>query len=300
MKFISYLRNGEPRLAAIDGDCAVDLNAADWAIPADFTAALALGNDLIAAAQVVLDSSGQRMPLAELTLAPAVPRPGKVLCLGLNYADHAAEAGIESPPYPSIFMRGSSSLAGHGKAVPRPRVSQLLDFEAELACVIGRRAHYVSREAALDHVFGYACFNDITLRDYQMKTPTWTVGKNFDSTGAFGPCVVTCDETPAGAKGLRIQLRLNGVVEQDSNTSHMIVGIAQAIELLSEAMTLEPGDVIAMGTPGGIGGARQPPLWMKPGDTVEVEIEGLGVLRNLIVDEQSGASAAGPQANGRG
>lgn len=287
MKYITYLRDGEPRLAVTNGVHAVDLNAANSMIPADFMAAIGLGHALNTAAQVVLDGTGPKMALADLTLAPAVPRPGKILCLGLNYSDHAAEAGIEAPPYPSIFMRGASSLAGHGGAVPRPRVSNLLDFEAELACVIGRRARYVSREAALDHVFGYSCFNDITLRDYQMKTPTWTVGKNFDGTGVLGPWVATDDELPAGASGLRIQLRLNGVVEQDANTSQMIVGIAQAIELLSEAMTLEPGDVIAMGTPGGIGGARQPPLWMKPGDEVEVEIDGLGTLRNMIVDEQS-------------
>jgi acylpyruvate hydrolase len=287
MKFISYLRDGQPRLAATDGDDAIDLNAADPSIPSDLTAALALCEDLVTAAETIMESSAPRMLLEELTLAPAIPRPGKVLCLGLNYADHAAEAGIEAPPYPSIFMRGASSLAGHGGEVPRPRVSELLDFEAELACVIGRRARYVSRAEALNHVFGYACFNDITLRDYQMKTPTWTVGKNFDRTGALGPWILTRDELPAGAAGLRIQLRLNGVAEQNANTSQMIVGVAHAIELLSEAMTLEPGDVIAMGTPGGIGGARQPPLWMKPGDTVEVEIQGLGVLRNRIVEEKA-------------
>ena len=294
MKFISYLRDGEPRLAVTDGDLAVDLNAADPAIPSDFTAALALGDVLLATARSALRGSGQRTPLAGLVLAPPVPRPGKVLCLGLNYADHAREAGAELPAYPSVFMRAASSLAGHGEPAPRPRVSHRMDFEAELACVIGRRARYVSRDAALDHVFGYACFNDITLRDYQMKSPTWTVGKNFDRTGGFGPWVATRDELPAGAEDLRIQLRLNGEVEQDANTSQMIVGVAHAIELLSEAMTLEPGDVIAMGTPAGIGGARRPPLWMKPGDVVEVEIEGLGVLRNPIVDEE-----LEPQTHGR-
>jgi acylpyruvate hydrolase len=285
MRFASYLRDGVARLAAVEGDELIDLNDADGRIPTDLNAALAGGQDLSAAARAAIGGGAARLKLSSVELAPASPRPGKILCLGLNYRDHAEEAGSQAPAFPSIFMRAVTSLAAHGQVVSRPKVSRRLDFEAELACVIGRRARYVSRKAALDHVFGYACFNDITLRDYQMKSPTWTVGKNFDGTGPLGPWIVTPDELPQGAKGLRIQLRLNDAVQQDANTADMIVDVAQAIELLSEAMTLEPGDVIAMGTPSGVGAARKPALWMQPGDRVEVEIEGLGVLSNSIVDE---------------
>lgn len=286
MKFISYFRDGQSRLAVTDGKVAVDLNDWDRSVPDDIVQAMSSGRDVLAAARKAI-AGGTGMPVSGLEFAPVVPRPGKVLCLGLNYADHAQEGGMAVPDYPSVFMRSASSLVGHDRDVERPHVSNFLDFEAELACVIGRSAHYVSRDEALDYVFGYTCFNDITLRDFQMKASTWTVGKNFDRTGSLGPQIVTADQLPQGAEGLRIQLRLNGKVEQDANTSQMIIGVAAAIELLSEAMTLEPGDVIAMGTPAGIGGARKPPLWMVPGDIVEVEIEGLGVLRNTIVDELS-------------
>nr|WP_087575663.1 fumarylacetoacetate hydrolase family protein [Sphingomonas sp. CDS-1] len=285
MKFISYLRDGKARVAATDGEVIADLNDANGAIPEDIKAALAEEHDLIAIGRAALEGPGAKPSLSSVTLAPVVPNPGKILCLGLNYADHAAEGGLEAPAYPSVFMRSASSLASHDSTVKRPRVSALLDYEAELAVVIGRTAHYVGRDRALDHVFGYTCFNDITLRDYQMKAPTWTVGKNFDGTGSLGPWIVTPDELPDGATGKQIRLRLNGEIMQDANTAQMMVGAAAAIELLSEVMTLEPGDVIALGTPAGIGAARKPPVWMVPGDRVEVEIEGLGILCNTIVDE---------------
>jgi len=285
MKLVTYMRQGEPRLGAVVGDRVVDLNDADPTIPSSLVEALSSAPDLAASARAALQRAGASLPLSDLELAPVTPRPGKILCLGLNFLDHAKEGGLDKPAYPSVFMRGASSLVGHGQALLRPRVSGKFDFEAELACIIGRRARYVTRAEALDHVFGYACFNDASVRDYQMRSPTWTVGKNFDGTGALGPWVVTADELPPGAAGLRLHLRLNGVVEQDANTSDMIVDVAAAIEYLSEAMTLEPGDVIAMGTPSGIGGSRRPPLWLKPGDEVEVDIERVGVLRNRVVDE---------------
>jgi acylpyruvate hydrolase len=286
VKFVTYLAGDEQRLAIVTGQDIIDLNEADPLIPSDLVAALSAVDDLAAIADRIRRGwSARRIPISSVSCAPVIPRPGKILCLGLNYVDHAAEGGQPAPAYPSFFMRGATSLVGHGQPARRPSVSHRLDFEAELACVIGRPARHVSRDEALDYVFGYSCFNDITLRDYQMKSPTWTVGKNFDATGAFGPWITTADELPPGAAGLRIQLRLNGVVEQDANTSDMICDVAQAIALLSEAMTLEPGDVIAMGTPAGIGAVRKPPLWMKPGDHVEVEIESLGVLANTIADE---------------
>ncbi|UUX97245.1 fumarylacetoacetate hydrolase family protein [Aquabacterium sp. J223] len=214
-----------------------------------------------------------------------VPRPGKVICLGLNYAAHAAEGGNAPPEYPALFLRAATSLIAHDAPLIRPRASDRLDFEAELAVVIGRRARHLDAAQALSAVAGYACFNDGTLRDYQRRTSQWTVGKNFDGTGAFGPWLVPAADLPPGATGLSIESRLNGQVMQRDNTGHMMVSVTQALVLLSEVFTLEPGDVIAMGTPAGVGYARTPPVFMKAGDRIEVEIEGLGVLANTVEDE---------------
>ena len=179
-------------------------------------------------------------------------------------------------------MRCGTSLLAHGAALRVPAISDKLDYEAELALVIGKRTRHVSEAQALDSVFGYACFNDGSLRDYQRKTTQWTIGKNFDGTGPFGPSLVTADELPPGCIGMRIQSRLNGQIMQDANTSDMVFGVARTISLLSQAMTLEPGDVLVMGTPGGVGYARKPPVWMKAGDTIEIEIEGVGLLSNPV------------------
>ncbi|MFW7346057.1 MAG: fumarylacetoacetate hydrolase family protein [Pigmentiphaga sp.] len=230
-------------------------------------------------------AGAKRVPLAEVRLLPPVPQPGKIICLGLNYADHAAEGGNAKPSYPSFFMRGATSLIAHGAPLLRPRVSDKLDFEAELAVVIGKRARHLTPDDALSAVAGYACFNDATLRDYQRRTAQWTIGKNFDGTGAFGPWLVPADALPPGASGLKIESRLNGRVMQSDNTSNMLFPVAETLCLLTEALTLEPGDVIAMGTPAGVGYARKPPVWMQPGDRIEIEIEGLGTLANTVKDE---------------
>lgn len=226
-----------------------------------------------------------RHPAAQAEWLTPVARPGKVVCLGLNYAAHAAEGGNAAPEYPSFFMRGATSLIAHRTPLVRPRVSDKLDFEAELAVIIGRRARHLDDANALDAVAGYACFNDGTLRDYQRRSSQWTIGKNFDGTGAFGPWLVPATELPPGASGLRIESRLNGRVMQSDDTANMIVPVARALVLLSEVLTLEPGDVIAMGTPSGVGYARTPPVWMQPGDTIEIEIEGVGLLSNPVVQE---------------
>jgi 2-keto-4-pentenoate hydratase/2-oxohepta-3-ene-1,7-dioic acid hydratase in catechol pathway len=286
VKFVTYRSGTETRLAVVDGEQIVDINRAVPDVPSDVRAALGAGIDLVAAGRRALDSGAERQPLAGVALAPVVPEPGKTVCLGLNYYDHAAESGREKPVYPWFFLRGTTSLLAHGEASPRPRVSEKFDYEAELAVVIGKRARHVSREDALDYVFGYACFNDISVRDYQKRTPQWTIGKNFDRTGALGPVLVSADELPAGGVGLSIRSRLNGQVMQDANTKDMIWDVAETIALLTECLTLEPGDVIAMGTPAGVGQSRTPPVWMKAGDTIEVEIEGVGLLRNTIEDEQ--------------
>ena len=281
MRFATTVRQGRAQLGVVDG--------ADWISLgggcADLRAALEAGTDLAGAGRAAI-ANGPRLPLAAQTFAPLVPEPGKIICLGLNYFDHAKEGGRDKPEYPWFFYRGKSSLVAHGQAGLVPKVSSKFDYEAELAVVIGARVpRHVARADALRYVFGYTCFNDMSVRDFQKRTPQWTIGKNFDATGGFGPVLVTADELPPGAQGLRVRCRLNGQVMQDANTSDMIFSVAETIALLAECMTLEPGDAIIMGTPAGVGQARTPPVWMKPGDTVEIEIEQIGVLRNPIVAE---------------
>jgi acylpyruvate hydrolase len=224
-------------------------------------------------------------PADSVQLALPLARPGKVVCIGLNYRAHAAEGGFAVPDYPALFLRVATSLVAAGAPIRLPRVSEKLDYEAELLVMIGKGGRYIPEDRALDHVFGYSCFNDASIRDYQRKSQQWTPGKNFDATGAVGPVVVTTDELPPGASGLRIACRLNGQTLQDANTGDMIFSVANAVATISEFMTLEPGDMIATGTPQGVGHARKPPLWMKAGDSVEIEIEGIGVLRNPIEAE---------------
>jgi 2-keto-4-pentenoate hydratase/2-oxohepta-3-ene-1,7-dioic acid hydratase in catechol pathway len=210
----------------------------------------------------------------------------KIVGVGLNYREHAEEMRKPLPEEPLLFLKAPSAVIASGQPIVRPRGVQQVDYEAELAVVIGTRVpRHVAAADALRHVFGYACFNDMSVRDYQKRTPQWTIGKNFDATGGFGPLLVTADELAPGATGLRIRSRLNGQVMQDANTSDMIFSVAETIRLLAQCMTLEPGDVIVMGTPAGVGQARTPPVWMKPGDAIEIEIERIGVLRNPIVAE---------------
>ena len=280
MKLVSYRKQGALRVGVVDGKGVVDLPGVT-----DLGAALMQGIDVTAAAKAALSSSAPRTPLEGIAYAVPVTRPNKIVCLGLNYYDHAKEGGREKPDYPWFFYRGSSSLIAQGEPGIKPRVSDKLDYEAELAVVIGKKARHMTQANALSCVFGYSCFNDISVCDYQKKTGQWTIGKNFDGTGPFGPLLVTADELPPGATGLRIQSRLNGQVMQDANTDDMIWGVAETIVLLTECMTLEPGDVIVMGTPAGVGQARTPPVWMKDGDTVEIEIEKVGLLTTPIRNE---------------
>ncbi|QWD69452.1 fumarylacetoacetate hydrolase family protein [Polynucleobacter sp. UB-Siik-W21] len=223
--------------------------------------------------------------LKEISFKVPIERPGKIVCMGLNYADHAKEGGNARPEYPSFFMRGPSSMTAHLSPIIRPKVSDKLDYEAELAFIVGKKARHLTLDNALDCVAGYSIFNDGSIRDYQRKTTQWTIGKNFDQTGAFGPWLVTPDELPLGCDGLNIQSRLNGQVMQNANTKDFLWGVAETIVLISECMTLEPGDVVITGTPAGVGYARTPPVFMKPGDICEIEIESIGVLRNTIADE---------------
>ncbi len=221
--------------------------------------------------------------VSQVALLPPVPAPGKVICIGLNYRAHAIEGGNPIPDYPAVFLRAATSLLAPGAAMAVPGCSDRLDYEGELAVVIGRTAKHVARADALEHVAGYACFNDGTLRDYQRKTPQWTIGKNFDGTGAFGPELVTADEMPDGARDAILVTRVNGEIRQRSPIADMIFDVATLVSLLSEVMTLEPGDVIATGTPSGVGYARNPPAFLKSGDVCEVELEGISLLTTPIV-----------------
>lgn len=276
-----------PRLGVVHGDVVIDLQQANGALPADLQALLLAGPEALAAVARAVASApaAAGQALHAVQLLPPVMSPGKIVCLGLNYADHAAEGGNARPEYPSFFMRGGTSLIGHEAPLVRPRVSHKLDFEAELAVVVGRRSRHLTSADALDAVAGYACFNDGTLRDYQRKTAQWTIGKNFDGTGAFGPWFVPAADLPPGAVGLKIESRLNGKLMQSDNTRNMLFPVAETLCLITEAITLEPGDVVIMGTPAGVGYARTPPVWMQPGDRIEIEIEGIGVLANTVEDE---------------
>ena len=240
------------------------------------------GPDALRTAADAIARDGEAVDIAELTFLTPVDPP-KIVCVGLNYADHAAEANMAVPDHPTLFSRFASSLVAAGDPILLPRVSTQLDFEGELAVVIGRGGRHIAPADALAHVAGYACFNDASIRDYQLRTTQWMLGKNFDGTGAFGPFLVTPDARPDGASGLTIETRLNGTVVQKSSTDQLIFDVRTLIAEISAAMTLVPGDLIVTGTPAGVGNARTPKLFMKEGDSCEVEIENIGVLRNGIV-----------------
>lgn len=260
-------------------------SAGEDGYPGDLASLVAQGAEALAAAGDQLRTAAE-IDLNSVELLPPLPAPGKIVCIGLNYAAHSAESGYEAPTYPTIFGRFASSLIGHNASIIRPRVSQQLDYEGEFVVVIGRGGRDIPKAEALEHVVGYSLFNDASIRDYQFKSPQWTVGKNFDGTGAFGPYLVTADDLPPGCKGLRLQTRLNGEIVQDASTDDLIFDVASLISMLSEAFAFCPGDIIVTGTPSGVGFARKPPLWMKPGDICEIELTDLGVLRNDVIDQQ--------------
>lgn len=252
-------------------------------------------DDLLRQGRPALDAAAAAMArqpvvdLATVQLLAPVAHPAKIICVGLNYRDHTAESGFVQPAYPTLFARFNSSVIPHGAPLLHSPLSDSLDFEGELVAVIGTGGSRITRENALSHVLGYSVFNDASVREYQFKTPQWTMGKNFDGTGAFGPCLVTADELPPGARGLQLETRLNGQTVQSANTDDMVFDIESLIVTISEAITLEAGDLIVAGTPAGIGHAREPRLYMKPGDTCEVEIERIGLLRNPVRAQRASA-----------
>jgi acylpyruvate hydrolase len=283
MRFISFLRDNIPGIAIKStSEGYRGLVTTDRSFPGGLISLIQSGSEALKAAGHFLESDGVPIDPRKCILLPPIGAPEKIICVGLNYADHSHEAGFEVPDYPTLFARLRSSLIGDGAPILRPQESDHLDYEGELVAVVGRQGRRIPKAAALSYVAGYTIFNDATLRDYQFRTPQRTMGKNFDGTGAMGPQFVTSDELPPGAAGLHIQTRLNDEVVQDANTRQMNFDVATLIVLISDAMTLKPGDLIVTGTPSGIGMARKPPLWMKAGDICEVEIEQIGMLNNPI------------------
>jgi acylpyruvate hydrolase len=287
MRLMSFENQAGRRLGLVLGEEVIDLAAVDANIPTDLTTFLQLGERGRNAATATIVQSTARLSRSKLRPLLPIDRPGKTVCLGLNYASHVAESPNAKPDYPMVFLRATTSLLADGETLQLPRVSTQLDFEGELVAIIGRRARCVSEADALACVAAYGVFNDGSIRDYQRKTSQWTVGKNFDATGAMGAEVVTADALPDGAVGLHLETRLNGEVVQSASTSDMLFGVAETIALLSQCMTFEPGDLLVMGTPSGVGVARKPQLFMKPGDVCEVEIENIGNVRNPIAAAMS-------------
>jgi 2-keto-4-pentenoate hydratase/2-oxohepta-3-ene-1,7-dioic acid hydratase in catechol pathway len=287
MRFATIDTWAGPRAALRRDGVYVDLHATDANVPPCVRGILEGGPRAIAAAQRAADrSDAVTYPADQVRLHAPVVNPRKIICLGLNYRDHAAESGAKIPNEPILFSKYPTALIGQGDAIVLPRVSNEVDYEAELVIVVGKRGRHIPADSAIEYVTGYAVGHDVSARDWQLKKDgkQWMVGKTFDTFAPVGPELVTADEVP-DPHALPIRLRLNGTTMQDSNTSQMIFSVAQTLAYLSQVFTLEPGDLIYTGTPPGVGFARKPPVFLQAGDTVEVEIEGLGLLRNPVIAE---------------
>jgi len=284
MKLCTFVSAGAHRLGVVEGDAVVDLSEAAPDLPREMTALLAAGDDALARAASAAKSAKSRRPLAAVSLASPILRPPKFLAIGLNYADHIAETGREKPALPTVFNKQSTCVVGPGTAIHVPRASEKVDYEGELAFVIGRRCRHVPRDRAHEVIAGYLVANDVTVRDWQIRVPTWTMGKSWDTHGPLGPWLTTRDEV-GEPHGLRLRTWVNGELRQDSNTKQLIFDCYALVEHLSTAFTLEPGDVVSTGTPSGVGVAMKPPKYLVAGDRVRIEIEGLGVLENPVIAE---------------
>lgn len=283
MKLVTFTHNKLSRVGAVIDDAVVDSKGcAD--IPASMIEFLGAGSKALLAMQELISRGSERIALNEVKLNAPVPRPGKYLGIALNYADHIAETGRDQPEYPSFFTKQSSCVIGYGDAIHRPRVSDKLDYEGELAFVIGKRCRHVPVDKAHQVIAGFTIANDVSVRDWQMRSPTLMIGKSFDTCGPLGPWIVTPDEL-GDPHNLAIKTWIDDELRQDSNTRQMIFNCYEMIAYLSQAMTLEPGDVIATGTPGGVGVKMQPRGYMKPGQTARIEIEGIGTLSNPVIEE---------------
>jgi len=290
MQLITFSHRNRSRLGAmlaLDGqEYVLDLNRARPDLPADLVEFLQVGEDALDSARRALASPDRAclVPRADVTLLAPIPRPGKIVCLGHNYYEHMGIGKTEPPEFPTFFCKTANTVIGPGQAIVIPRVSSQVDYEAELAVVIGKPARHVTQEHALDFVAGYTIFNDVSARDYQKRTSQWMIGKSFDTFGPMGPALVTADEIPEPHR-LELSLTLNGVEMQRTNTCNMIFSIPFVIAYLSAVMTLEPGDVISTGTPAKTVLARSLPPFMNPGDTVRIAVEKIGELVNPVEEE---------------
>ena len=284
MKLCTFLRDAVPLVGVVTDDGIVDLSESAPELPTEMTALLAAGEPALRRAAAAASAARARIPLDSVRLAPPILRPPKFLAVGLNYADHVAEAGLETPKLPTIFNKQSTCVAGPTDPVHMPHVSSALDYEGELGFVVGRRCRHVPREHAHEVIAGYLVVNDVSVRDWQLRIPTWTMGKSFDTHGPIGPWITTADEV-GDPHALRVRTWVNGELRQDSSTKNLIFDCFAIVEHLSTAFTLEPGDVVATGTPGGVGIAMKPPKLLSIGDVVRVEIDGLGTLENRVVAE---------------
>jgi 2-keto-4-pentenoate hydratase/2-oxohepta-3-ene-1,7-dioic acid hydratase in catechol pathway len=284
MRLATFTHAGRTRVGVLAGDDVVDLAAAAPALPREMVAFLAAGAPALRHAAELASSARERIPLAKVRLEAPVLRPPKFLAIGLNYADHVAESKLEMPKLPTVFNKQSTCVAGPGDPIQMPRVSKALDYEGELGFVVGQRCRHVSRDRAREVIAGYLVVNDVSVRDWQLRVPTWTMGKSFDTHGPIGPWIVTEDEL-GDPHSLRLRTLVNGEVRQDSNTKNLIFDCFAIVEHLSTAFTLEPGDVVAMGTPAGVGISMKPPQLLKVGDVVRVEIERIGAIENPVIDE---------------
>jgi 2-keto-4-pentenoate hydratase/2-oxohepta-3-ene-1,7-dioic acid hydratase in catechol pathway len=282
MRLATFTNAGTRRIGVVTDDGVVDLAQAAPSLPRDMIGLLAGGSDALGMARAAAARRGPRVALADVTLDAPVPRPPKFLAIGLNYADHVKESGLDAPPFPVFFNKQSTCVVGPSAPIHLPRVSALLDYEGELAFVIGRRCRHVPRDRAAQVIAGYLVCNDVSVRDWQLRTPTMTIGKSFDTHGPLGPWLVTADEI-GDPHALDLWLTVNGVEKQRSNTRHMLFKVPLLISDISAAMTLEPGDIIATGTPEGVGAGRSPQEWLWPGDVVEAEVTGIGRLRHPVV-----------------
>jgi 2-keto-4-pentenoate hydratase/2-oxohepta-3-ene-1,7-dioic acid hydratase in catechol pathway len=279
MKLISYRYQDQDSYGAVQGDRVIDLRAVFGARAADLKALIAA--DLLAEAAQAVAQAKESLPLADVQRLPVIPNPGKIVCVGLNYGEHVRETGRTVTEQPTLFLRVAESQLAHGEDIVLPPESSKLDYEGEIAIVIGRGGRRIPEAEAWRHIAGYACYNDATLRDWQSATPQWTAGKNFFRTGGFGPWLVTRDEI-ADNQLMTLVTRLNGQEMQRTTTDKLIHSIPRQIAYISAFTPLAPGDVIVTGTPGGVGAKRTPPVWMKAGDVVEVEVDAVGVLRNGV------------------
>jgi 2-keto-4-pentenoate hydratase/2-oxohepta-3-ene-1,7-dioic acid hydratase in catechol pathway len=291
MKLATFTQDDVTRIGVVDGDAIVDLAAAAPDLPRDMLGFLEAGSKALHAARAALDG-GPRLPLADVHLEAPIARPPKFLAIGLNYADHVAESGRDVPEHPTVFNKQSTCVAGPTDPVHLPRISHVLDYEGELGIVIGRRCRHVSRDDAADVIAGYTVVNDVTVRDWQLRVHTWTMGKSFDTHGPIGPWIVTADEIPDPHQ-LRLRTWVNDELRQESNTKELIFDCFTLVEHLSTAFTLEPGDVIATGTPAGVGIGMKPPHLLVAGDVVRIEIEGIGQIENPVIAEPDDTARIG-------